>query len=225
MENAAPVPKRARTAQQKSDRRAAILAAADRQFRQSGFEAFSMSTLARDSGVAKGTLYLYFATREEVLLALHNGLLKSWCADLAAALGAVTSDADFVELFFRTMRRDPIFLQLVARLYSVIEHKVSQGALLESKRLTLQQMGALSPRVQACLGLSAEQVFDLMTGLGALMLGAQEADAGPCRESNDLPEDLQQLVAGFAVERVFMPNARYILAGIRGRPETDPVEA
>ena len=36
---------------------------------------FSMANLAKLAGVAKGTLYLYFATREEVFLALYGQAL------------------------------------------------------------------------------------------------------------------------------------------------------
>ena len=40
--------------------------------REGGFEAFSMAKLAKLTGVVKGTLYLYFETREEVFLVLYN---------------------------------------------------------------------------------------------------------------------------------------------------------
>ena len=63
--------KRARTDEQKSLRRQSILDAAESLFREGGFEAFSMAKLAKLTGVVKGTLYLYFETREEVFLVLY----------------------------------------------------------------------------------------------------------------------------------------------------------
>ena len=51
---------------------AAILEAADTHFRQVGFEKFSMEVLSRDLDVARGTLYRYFSTREELLLNLYQ---------------------------------------------------------------------------------------------------------------------------------------------------------
>ena len=66
-----PALHRARTQDQKHFRRQQILDAAKMHFEDVGYESFSMANLAKLAGVAKGTLYLYFATREEVFLALY----------------------------------------------------------------------------------------------------------------------------------------------------------
>lgn len=52
--------------------RAAILAAAAAVFTEQGFERARMTEVARRAGVAKGTLYLYFDTKE----ALFEGVLR-----------------------------------------------------------------------------------------------------------------------------------------------------
>ena len=54
---------RARSAEQKALRRRAVLEAAETYFLEVGYETFSMSNLAKNVGLAKGTLYLYFQTR------------------------------------------------------------------------------------------------------------------------------------------------------------------
>ena len=208
---------RARSAAQKSDRREAILVAAEAQFRYSGFEAFSMATLARDAGVAKGTLYLYFKTREEVLLELYKRQLTNWCGRLAAALHSGMEDLEIVEAFFRTAREDPVFLQLVARLDSVIEHNVSLDQLIAAKRLMISQFAALSPALEDCLALDAGSVFEVLQTFAALLLGAQQSDAGPALAAESLPRDVRELVDSFSAEGIFIPGALGILAGIRER--------
>lgn len=65
---------RAHTPEQKTERRSAILAAALEEFFESGFAAARMDRLAARAEVSKGTLYLYFASKEEVLLALHEAV-------------------------------------------------------------------------------------------------------------------------------------------------------
>ena len=57
---------RARSLEQKAVRRLAVLEAAEAYFHDVGYQAFSMAQLAKNTGVAKGTLYLYFKTREEL---------------------------------------------------------------------------------------------------------------------------------------------------------------
>ena len=65
MSSAVVINQRARSAEQKALRRQAVLEAAEKYFNEVGYEAFSMAQLAKNTGVAKGTLYLYFNTREE----------------------------------------------------------------------------------------------------------------------------------------------------------------
>lgn len=208
-------PRRARTSEQKSTRQRAILDAADAHLREVGFELFSMNELARSAGVAKGTLYLYFRTREEVLLQLYLEQLQTWADALNAGVSCDMSDEAFARVYFDTMRADPIFITLLARLDSVIEHNISFEKLLESKRAMIRVLGELTPGLEECLGLSEQQVLHLVSSFGALLLGATQADAGPAMEKEQLPVDVAGLVAAFSAEQLFIPNAVYMLAGIR----------
>ena len=69
---------RARSAEQKALRRNAVLEVAETYFLEVGYEAFSMAKLAKRAGVVKGTLYLYFKTREELFLTLYEQSLIRW---------------------------------------------------------------------------------------------------------------------------------------------------
>ena len=50
----------------------------DQLLRHEGFDAFTMNKLAAAADLAKGTLNLYFATREELVLALYTDLHEGW---------------------------------------------------------------------------------------------------------------------------------------------------
>src|SRR2546426_894205 len=63
--------RRALAPEDKSERRAAIVQAAGHLLKRSPGGEFPVAELARRAGLAKGTVYLYFRTREEVLLAVH----------------------------------------------------------------------------------------------------------------------------------------------------------
>ena len=78
MSSAVVINQRARSTEQKALRRHAVLAAAETYFREVGYEAFSMAQLAKKTGFAKGTLYLYFQTREELFLTLYEQSLIRW---------------------------------------------------------------------------------------------------------------------------------------------------
>lgn len=53
----------------KDERRREILGAATRAFARKGYAATRVEDVAREAGVAKGTVYIYFASRDEILLA------------------------------------------------------------------------------------------------------------------------------------------------------------
>jgi len=57
---------------EKQERRAAILGAAESLVTAHGRAVASVAEVAQHAGVAKGTVYLYFRTREEIFLALHG---------------------------------------------------------------------------------------------------------------------------------------------------------
>jgi AcrR family transcriptional regulator len=59
----------ARRADLEAERRAQILDAALRLWTRHGFDATSVEAVAREAGVAKGTIYLYFATKEALFAA------------------------------------------------------------------------------------------------------------------------------------------------------------
>ena len=87
-----PARTRAVLPEDKSERRAAILRAAVGLLKEAPQGAFSVEALARKAGLAKGTVYLYFGTREEVLLAVHAERQQLMFDVLEKALAAPKAD-------------------------------------------------------------------------------------------------------------------------------------
>ena len=68
---APPATKVDRRERQKTARREAILAAARKVFTQKGFEGTTIADVAREAGVAAGTVYLYYASKLDLFAALN----------------------------------------------------------------------------------------------------------------------------------------------------------
>lgn len=79
-------PSRARSADEKHQRREEILQAAERLWTSKAYADLSMNQVAREAQLAKGTLYLYFSTKEELFMALLNKQLLAVLDDLARQL-------------------------------------------------------------------------------------------------------------------------------------------
>src|SRR6266550_2933183 len=68
------------------DKRERILAAAERIFARHGFFAARVSEIAKDAGVADGTIYLYFKSKDDLLISLFEDRMESINANLRQAL-------------------------------------------------------------------------------------------------------------------------------------------
>lgn len=83
-----------------------ILEAAGRLLERVGFREFKMSELAAEAGVAVGTLYNYFASREAVI----DQLVSEGQAQFAARLAEPYGDAEPLERLLERVRRMLAFI-------------------------------------------------------------------------------------------------------------------
>ena len=182
---------------------------------EAGYEGFSMGLLSKRAGVAKGTLYLYFGTKEEVLLSLYSQEFERFCHNIIAGVSAGISDADFVSHLYETSLSDPIFLALHARLGTVIEQNISVDALITSKRNMATHFHAMVTQLSEPLGLNFEQTLEALSGISALLTGSYDGSSDSVIENEVLPEDVATFMGYFDMKVRFEKNAGYILQGIR----------
>jgi TetR/AcrR family fatty acid metabolism transcriptional regulator len=90
-----------------SDKRERILSAAERIFARHGFFAAKVSDVAKEAGVADGTIYLYFKSKDDLLISLFERRMLQLNRALHAAI-ADRSPRDQLHALIRT------YLQLVA---------------------------------------------------------------------------------------------------------------
>src|ERR1700704_2324547 len=95
-----------RTDRTGGDKRERILAAAERIFARHGFFAARVSDVAKEAGVADGTIYLYFKSKDDLLISLFERRMLQLNAALAEAV-AGAPPREQLHTFIRT------YLQLV----------------------------------------------------------------------------------------------------------------
>src|SRR5687767_11972448 len=74
----------------RQDKRERILAAAERVFARRGFFAARVSEIAKDAGVADGTIYLYFKSKDDLLISLFENRMKQVNELLRTAIDSVS---------------------------------------------------------------------------------------------------------------------------------------
>lgn len=82
-----------------------ILQAARRVFAERGFEEATMAEIAREAGVAKGTLYLYYPSKQDVYAAALHGSAAELASRTAQSIAQAPGAADKVRAFVDTTVR------------------------------------------------------------------------------------------------------------------------
>ena len=184
---------RAVTDVQKQARRADILRVAAQRFAVTPYDSLSMADTADQAGVAKGTLYLYFKSKEEMFLAIYTDQLDAWFDELDQGLqpGGDTSVAGFLKLLGDSLVRRPELLRLIAILHTKLESNVDAATarrfrvrLDERRRAT----GALLEK--RALFLKPGQGAELLQQIHVLVIGFQHLaePAGGMREALAAPD-------------------------------------
>lgn len=111
-----------RSADRKAERQQEILDAAVRAFSRQGYHNCTVAQVAREAGVADGTIYLYFQSKEELLVSAFRRVLETLFArldrEIAAIPGPVAKLRRLVEMHLELMEGDPdvaSFLQFQLR--------------------------------------------------------------------------------------------------------------
>jgi AcrR family transcriptional regulator len=123
---------RAVTDAAKQARRARILSSAARRFSSREYHDVSMAAIARAAGLAKGTVYLYFDTKESVFLDLVSSELAAWVADSSARLEETNQNAtpaDVAKAVASALAERPALIRLIALLHVVLEQNTEREAL------------------------------------------------------------------------------------------------
>jgi TetR/AcrR family fatty acid metabolism transcriptional regulator len=95
----------------------AIVDAAIRVFARNGYYNSRVSDIAREAGIASGTIYLYFKTKDEILVTLFREKMAEWVAharrEIADERDAVAKLRRLVALHFAVLERNPALAEVV----------------------------------------------------------------------------------------------------------------
>ncbi len=200
----------------KLERRQVLLSAAWSLFQSTTFDAITVAQIADEAGLAKGTVYLYFKTKEEAFLAVTQEQLERWFDDLDARLAKLgTSDAANVGRAIATsLTKRPELLRLLAILHTTLEVKASVDAVRAFKhflRLHLSQTGAAMERGLPFL--TVGQGARALLQLYALVIGLQHVvTLSPVARQVVQQDRLREFEMNFA--REFAAAAEALLLGL-----------
>ena len=173
--------KRARSAEDKSQKRDLILQTASELFNDSPEALPTAAAIANQSGIAKGTVYLYFKSKEEIFLALLENHYTAWFADIRNAISAEKPDADeIINALCHYIESQPQFFQLASLSSSIIEQNVDLKILIDFKNRLLETLTAAAKDLARRLQLDEhETCAQLLMRSYAMLLGLWQISHPP----------------------------------------------
>jgi TetR/AcrR family fatty acid metabolism transcriptional regulator len=94
-----------------------IIDAAIRVFARTGYYNSRVSEIAREAGIASGTIYLYFKTKDEILVTLFREKMAEWVAsvrrEIAGQADPLAKLRRLVALHFTVLEQNPALAEVV----------------------------------------------------------------------------------------------------------------
>lgn len=133
-----------------------------------------MSDIAAAAGLAKGTLYLYFRTREEIFLALLMRELSSWFASFAEASTHFASPEAALDWIASSLAGRGALLHLGALLHAVLERNLPVETARAFKLEVETGLCAIAPAVARALRLESDEARRFLRWLQASIVGLHQ---------------------------------------------------
>lgn len=191
--------------EQKGERRQAILDTAWPLFQTTSYEAVTMAGVAEAAGLAKGTVFLYFKTKEALFLALLEQQLASWFAAVDAGLLAMRDQSSIprvAALLCDQLEARPGLTRLLAILHTLLERNISLEEALHFKYMLKEHFERTGALLEACLPfLHLGEGAHALLQCDAMVIGFWHlADAAPVVQQVLQRPDLLMFEIRFAAE-------------------------
>ena len=214
---------RAVHSEDKQERHHAILDAAERLLTRAPVRVANVAEVADEAGLAKGTVYLYFPSKDELLLAVHERHVDDFFGALNALLAAPepASLGAILALTRTHMVERPTFLPLATRCFGLMETEIPQPIALAFKGRMAERLGTAGaglerhfPELPAGGGIALlRHSYALIVGLWQMAAHSAGLPAGPASCSVDpldypveLERALRALWEGTISRRLVMPG-------------------
>lgn len=176
---------RARKSEDKALRRRVIVDAARALFTERGLHGFAMGDVAERAGLSRAALYIYYPTREELLLSVLEELLWQWLDELDGRLDDAPAPATprrLAGMVCDALESYEPLGRLLAILQTVLEHNVSRESIVRFKTELAVRLAATGTRLEIHVpgAIEAGGGTMLLLHLNALLVGlVQMADSAP----------------------------------------------
>ncbi len=145
--------KRAVTDDQKIEKTELILSAAAKLFETEKYERITIEKIAKKAGVAKGTVFIYFKTKEEIFLSITEKEIENWKIYLMELFssscinGYKISTDKLCDILITSLERNN-FIKLISILDDTLEQNIDFNKALQFKKYVKAEMEEISELIE-----------------------------------------------------------------------------
>jgi AcrR family transcriptional regulator len=199
--------RRARSSEDKEVRRRSIVASARRVLETADWSELRIEDVARGAGVAKASVFRYFATKEELVLEVYLDELAGLFRRLGAILARRSGGRALARAMAGALVADPLFVRLSTAVHAVLERRISVESARRFKLALQAQLAAAGALLEERVALPAGSGLPLLLRFHAVVIGLwQLADHPPSVAAAVAAGGLDVFRIDFAreVERIFL---------------------
>lgn len=165
----------------KRQRRTDLLRVAERLFSSRDYKDVSMNDIANGAALAKGTLYLYFDTKEELFLELVSEGMQAWFNEVRELPEDTTQRTeDLAAAIASTLSNRPTLIRLLALLHILLEQNTCAPSLKLFKQRLLRLTTETAAYFERILQLPLGEGFRAVLWMHAIVVGlAQMTSPSP----------------------------------------------
>jgi AcrR family transcriptional regulator len=179
-------------------------------FARRGFHSTTVAEIAQEAGTAKGTIYLYYSSKEEILIAIFrryiDGMLDFVDGLLDSALSVPEILAGFVKKQIDMFREEPDLMRVLSR-RSLLALSDGDERMLEFQRYLIDRIATLLERGEK---MGEMRAFDVRIAACAMLALQDTIPLYVTAYADDLPKD--------ALARVTQQLAQFMWASVRKEP-------
>jgi len=208
---------RARKDEDKQERRALIISAVRQLCLKRQNIDLTVAEVANQAKLAKGTVYLYFKTKEEMLLALLGEELTQWAQSITKRLkkihGQQALAARAAKQVANSLQGREIFLRLLVALPGILEHNIDETTAYHFKQVLLEALKPIAAQIEELLKIRKGRGVNVILNLHVLLIGLKlTSDPAPVVKKVLAMPQLKPLRLDFVPE--FIRAATYFLEGV-----------
>ena len=174
-----------------------------------------MNQVAEKAGIVKGTLYLYFKTKEELFLALHQQEIQTLLASWQESVEKMTNPDQLPEICAAAFSNQPLLMTLLGVTNQVLEHNISFEMAKEFKLESHEKLGMLATVIeQKCDWMQAGQGSEFVMILASYAMGLWSS-AQPAPIVREVYKQMPELRGGqMDFSNALQKGARWLYQGM-----------